>query len=683
MMNELSNQDQWCDFLLFILVHFVWQGFLAVLLTGAAVKCLRQSSSRVRYRVYFLGLLLTTACPIITASFFSRSGLSVVAPMQSDSRVASSAPPAATAAGDEVFPSKLGGELPDVHAFASRDENVDEAADPFLPAIEQAAEPGMAMGDLRKWNRTLRFWVAGFYLLGVICMMLRLLVSLASARNLQKTMRLIDDSDILDQVAKQAERLRLRAAPLVRLSQAVVVPTIVGIFRPIILLPAALVTALTPSQLASVIAHELAHIRRLDPLINFLQRMIEVVFFFHPAVWLLSRWLTRERELACDEMVVSAGQPALSYAEALLRVAELGCGQKGSPRFDQLLTLNAVRGSSTLDLRVRTLLDAPVTEQFRVGQISVVKAVLCLSMATAAACMWAGLASQQSTADRVAGADSGSPGSSANAGHNHLELAVTSPPPARSGGWQRSGDKQSATDDAKIDLPPGLTPRETVNGFLDRIKEGKKTINGINGSWDHAWAYTTRENGFGIEMQQTAKRPAFRAAAHLESENRAMVLTSPARQSDSAAAAKIGVFDLVRREEGWLIQNMELYKPESAWLIADGFSRHDGVRWGILSDDLVGAFHSGTFVVTEHQFDADGTYRSKSQNEASVSGTWRLDGDVLIRSFDDKEFSNRIVRLFEKGFVIAYGKRNRTGFYRVPEKNKNAQEIDDSNRPGL
>ena len=82
-------------------------------------------------------------------------------------------------------------------------------------------------------------------------------------------------------------------------------------------------TGLPPDDLAAILRHELAHIRRYDLWMNLLQRVIESLLFFHPVVWLISRRLNAEREECCDDLVVSSGYEPLHYAGALLRMAEL------------------------------------------------------------------------------------------------------------------------------------------------------------------------------------------------------------------------------------------------------------------------------------------------------------------------------------------------------------------------
>ncbi len=93
--------------------------------------------------------------------------------------------------------------------------------------------------------------------------------------------------------------------------------------EPAILLPAALASGLSPDQLQAILAHELAHIRRFDLMVNLLQRLAEAVLFFHPAVWFVSRLVSIEREVVADDTVLAAGWPRVHYADALVRMAEL------------------------------------------------------------------------------------------------------------------------------------------------------------------------------------------------------------------------------------------------------------------------------------------------------------------------------------------------------------------------
>ncbi len=105
------------------------------------------------------------------------------------------------------------------------------------------------------------------------------------------------------------ERLKriLRVSAPVRLytSATVLVPTAIGWLRPCIVLPVTALTGLSEAQIAAILAHELAHIRRNDYLFNVVQTLIETMLFYHPAVWWVGRQMRREREHCCDDMAIA------------------------------------------------------------------------------------------------------------------------------------------------------------------------------------------------------------------------------------------------------------------------------------------------------------------------------------------------------------------------------------------
>ncbi len=101
------------------------------------------------------------------------------------------------------------------------------------------------------------------------------------------------------------------------------VPMVVGWIRPVILLPASALTGLTLEQLESILAHELAHVRRWDYVVNAVQNLIETLLFYHPAVWWISRCVREEREHCCDDLVLRVCQDRVAYARALFRLEEL------------------------------------------------------------------------------------------------------------------------------------------------------------------------------------------------------------------------------------------------------------------------------------------------------------------------------------------------------------------------
>ncbi len=112
-------------------------------------------------------------------------------------------------------------------------------------------------------------------------------------------------------------------------SDAVRVPAAVGYFRPMVVFPAWALVEIPPTELEAILLHELAHLRRWDDWTNLAQKVLKVVFFFHPAVWFIESRLTLEREMACDDAVLAANFNARAYAESLVGLAEKSFLRRG------------------------------------------------------------------------------------------------------------------------------------------------------------------------------------------------------------------------------------------------------------------------------------------------------------------------------------------------------------------
>ncbi len=164
------------------------------------------------------------------------------------------------------------------------------------------------------------------------------------------------------------------AAPIpVRTSAELREPSVVGILRPVLLLPMNVSARLTPPQLEAIVRHELCHLRRRDNLTAAIHMLVEALFWFHPLVWWIGARMLEERERACDEGVVRAGSDPRTYAEAILRVcrsylaSDLACvaGVSGADlklRLEAIMTRNVkeLGGGRRLALGVLALAAAAV-----------------------------------------------------------------------------------------------------------------------------------------------------------------------------------------------------------------------------------------------------------------------------------------------------------------------------------
>ena len=279
------------------LIRFIWQGTAIGLATAIALRLIAGARPTMRYAVGCFSLVLMLIVPI--AEVFSdrtSDSLNVVS--------------VATAAG---------------------------AAVPSLPIN-------------RLLPTTVIVWLAGVLLLSI-----RLIAACAGVERLKRATRAVDATVAL-RVQSLAHRFGIDKPVRVFESALVRVPTVVGYLRPVILLPASVITGLAPAYLDAVLAHELAHVRRHDYLINTLQSLVETLLFYHPAVWWCSRQIRIEREHCCDDMVVEAGGNRVAYAAALAQLEEL----RG---LQPMLSLNA-SGGRLVD-RIRRLLEESPMEERR------------------------------------------------------------------------------------------------------------------------------------------------------------------------------------------------------------------------------------------------------------------------------------------------------------------------------
>ncbi len=253
------------------LLHLLWQGALIAGLLAVGLALLRKRSAQARYLASCAALLLIATAPAITYRALS--------PSQGES--ASYTLSAVSSVTPQSSPSAL-------HLIT-----------PYLPLLTLLWGVGVAALSLRM----LFGWV-GVYRLGRV-----------------KTQEV--PASIQVRVNELSAKLGIVRAVEALASTLAEVPMTFGVARRVILLPVSALAGLSPAMLEAVIAHELAHIRRHDYLVNLVQAVLETLFFYHPAVWWISRQIRSERENACDDMAVNLLGNRMTYARALASMEEL------------------------------------------------------------------------------------------------------------------------------------------------------------------------------------------------------------------------------------------------------------------------------------------------------------------------------------------------------------------------
>ncbi len=181
-------------------------------------------------------------------------------------------------------------------------------------------------------------------------------------------------------------RLGLRRPVGLRLSPNATSPAVCGLLRPVILIPQSLAPRLHGHDLHAVLLHELAHVKRGDLWINFVQTLLQIAYFYNPLLWLANAMIRRTREQAVDETVlVAMGETAPQYPETLVHIAKLAFARRP---ILSLRLIGVVESKSALTGRIRHILNRPLPKTARLGLIGaiavLIAAAVLLPMARAA-----------------------------------------------------------------------------------------------------------------------------------------------------------------------------------------------------------------------------------------------------------------------------------------------------------
>lgn len=314
------------------LLHFTWQGTLVALLLRGALPLLGVYSARARYAAASCAMLLMLALPLATLFHLRRTPRSVGL--------------------DETVP---------VLTESVQDQDVaalsaDQSGSKFqiVTGSSGLAASIASQDGLDNWFARSLPWLVLTWLGGVLILSVRLFGGWKRAQRIRKQHMKPMPERWQEAKARLAQRMGVYRPVLLFESMLVEVPTVIGWLRPVILIPTSALAGLSPWHLEALLAHELAHVRRHDYLINLLQSATEILLFYHPATWWVSRQVRIERENDCDDRAVRATGDVLVYARALAEIEILR--SSGSPAREQLAM---VADGGSLLLRIRRLVASP------------------------------------------------------------------------------------------------------------------------------------------------------------------------------------------------------------------------------------------------------------------------------------------------------------------------------------
>ncbi len=394
------------------LLHFLWQGAALAALLWLLMTMLRNANFR--YAASVIVLLLMLAAPVCTFLMLQSKGSST-----SDSPVAMQS-----------------GQLSPFGTEGTVVKQEDTGS-----ASEISISP----------------WLVEVWLLGVVALSLRSIGGLLLLGRLRRQSAHSLEATLRSTCLTLQRRLGVRRLIEFCESREINAPAVIGWFRPVVLLPIAAIAGLSQQQLEAVIAHELAHIKRLDAFVNAFQIFVETVLFYHPAVWWVSGRIRAEREHCCDDAAVAICGDRLEYARALTIMA----GWRSTPR----LALAANGGS--LSARVKRLLGMETLQGTRAVGLAVV--LVCLGVALIASTALLDIAPKAAAAEPVLQTDApsqtASQGTSANVNPNPTPQSKPSPEVVQ----QRQATAQTEEEKSSGSYIDGLKAAGLANLDVDQL----------------------------------------------------------------------------------------------------------------------------------------------------------------------------------------------------------------------
>lgn len=258
-----------------VLIHFLWQGVAVAVILKSALIITPDQHSKLRYTYATVAMLANLILPIVTFAIIYQPEL------LTDTQQPS------------IFSSTLGLSL------LANESSLNADILFILPYLTMV-------------------WLSI-----VLCLAGKLIIQMITVNQLPKKNSHPASAQLTKRFLELVAKLNMSMVPDLRISLAVDVPMAIGWLKPVVLVPVSMVTGLTPAQLDMLLLHELAHIKRYDYLVNLLQSFIEIVLFFHPAVFWVSKQMRIEREYCSDDIAVQHCGNALAYAHTLTDTASL------------------------------------------------------------------------------------------------------------------------------------------------------------------------------------------------------------------------------------------------------------------------------------------------------------------------------------------------------------------------
>lgn len=289
------DSPEWARTICHTLLHSLWQGMLVAILAALGLTALKKATAQRRYQVLLLALLGFVACTAFTFVYEWRMMCGK-----------------AIAAAGEINPFQAGQTTLTTSSTAT--------SYPLLGGFQPWMDALLLRLDAHA------HWIVAIWLM-VLCLKgARIGLGIWYVDRIRRFRSRLPAQQWRHRVHELSAQIGLRQKVALLEAALIRIPCAVGFFKPAILLPLGLLAQLPPEQVEAILLHELAHIRRKDYLVNFLQCLLEILFFFNPAVWWISNRIREVREHCCDDIAVSALRNKTHYINALVAFQEYNLG---------------------------------------------------------------------------------------------------------------------------------------------------------------------------------------------------------------------------------------------------------------------------------------------------------------------------------------------------------------------
>lgn len=265
-------------------IYSLWQGLVLAALAGAIILLTRKSASRMRYNL-LIGLLVLFSVSVAFTFIYQLQ--QPIAP--------------------DITPATIQSVIP--------------LSPVDTPYMAPAAVPVKSTSFIDYINQHANTIVLIWFLI-VCARCLQLLTGLHGLYRLRRQSLSPVGKEWEEKLQALATGIGIKQMVSIAESGLARVPMVIGHLKPVVLIPAGLITAMPPAEIEAILLHELAHIRRRDYLVNLLQNFVEIIFFFNPAVLWVSSLIKAERENCCDDITVAQTNSKAAYIRALLSCQE-------------------------------------------------------------------------------------------------------------------------------------------------------------------------------------------------------------------------------------------------------------------------------------------------------------------------------------------------------------------------